>query len=458
MRKPSALLGALLVLLMLPVGAAAADPGDEPGTAIPVTAGVTRGDSTTMTSNPAVDPASCGEFEGFSNTMWFAYTPAKSGLTLVDLNSFVSDDGSTDFLAILFVYAKAANGSLTLVACSAYPATVTFSASAGTTYLILSAALDADDTGEPELSDHGGTFDLAITAVRGRVISDRFHNADTFVDECLSDECGTEVTVSFDDRGMSKTFFTASSQRMFTFFIVGSTTFSDADSSVTLSYAQTYRDNLTGKQTIVGLAQKIVVDGKVYSLDVGRIVFDYDGNILFEAGTHELLQPERPHLRAARLAEAAVVVVGSAGAAPDQISGTKTGPRAGFRCRPVILETIASASGTPGGPWRALASAYHRAVAGEQRLIGESIVVQSAAQGRLEEFFRNRSKGGLTITCEGGKWSARAEAAMGAVGSTGRWTTTITVAGGKYAGADDAIERACLDVIDRLAEVGLTVP
>jgi hypothetical protein len=46
---------------------------------------------------------------------------------------------------------------------------------------------------------------------------------------------------------------------------------------------------------------------------------------------------------------------------------------------------------------------------------------------------------------------------MGAVGSTGRWTTTITVAGGKYAG-DDAIERSCLDVIARLQEVGLTVP
>jgi hypothetical protein len=86
------------------------------------------------------------------------------------------------------------------------------------------------------------------------------------------------------------------------------------------------------------------------------------------------------------------------------------------------------------------------------------MIVRSAAQGRLEEFFRNRSKGGLTITCEDGKWSARAEAAMGAVGSTGRWTTTITVAGGSYAGGDDAIERACLDVIDRLAEAGLTVP
>jgi hypothetical protein len=287
MRHASALIGALLVLLLLPVGVAAAVPGDEPSTAIPVTAGVTPGDSTNMTSNAANDPASCGDFEGFSNTMWFAYTAARSGPTIVDLNSFVSEDGSTDFLAILFVYAKAANGSLTLVGCSAYPATVTFGASAGTTYLLLSAALDAEDTGEPELSDHGGTFDLTVTAVRGRVVSDRFHNTDTFVDDFWTTECGTEVTISFDDRGMSKTFVTASSQRMFTFFIRGSTTFSDADSSVTISYAQSYRDNLNGRQTIVGLPQKIVVDGKVVSLDVGRIVFDYDGNILFEAGRHD---------------------------------------------------------------------------------------------------------------------------------------------------------------------------
>ena len=287
MRHATALVGALLVLILLPVGAAAADPGDEPGTAITVTAGVTRADSTNMTSNAANDPADCGDFEGFSNTMWFAYTPTKSGPTIVDLNSFVSEDGSTDFLAILFVYARAANGSLTLVGCSAYPATVTFSASAGTTYLILSAALDAEDTGEPSLSGHGGTFDLAITAVRGRVISDRFHDAETFVDEFWTDECGTEVTVSFDDRGMSKTFVTTSGQRMFTFLIVGSTTFSDSDSSVTLSYAQSFRDNLIGRNTIVGLPQKVVVDGRVYSLDVGRLVFDYEGNILFDAGSHD---------------------------------------------------------------------------------------------------------------------------------------------------------------------------
>jgi len=85
------------------------------------------------------------------------------------------------------------------------------------------------------------------------------------------------------------------------------------------------------------------------------------------------------------------------------------------------------------------------------------MIEERAAHGRLEDFFRNRSVGGLTIACEDGKWSARAEASMGAVGSTGRWTTTVTVVGGTYAGGDDAIERTCRDVIDRLAEVGLVV-
>jgi len=287
MRRVTSIVVALMVLLLLPGGAAAVTPGDEPSNAISVTAGTTRLDSTDMTES-AADPTACGDFEDFSNTEWLSYTPAKSGLTLVDLNSFVSEDGSTDFLAILFVYARASNGSLTLVGCSAYPATVTFSASAGTTYLIVSAALDAEDTGEPELSDHGGTFDLTIVPIRGRVLSERFHDADTFVDEFLSEECGTEVTISFDDRVMIKTFLTTSGDRMFTFFIVGSTTFSTADGSeVTFTYAQPFRDNLDGTAEVMGLPLKVIVDGQVYSLDVGRLVFDENLNILFEAGSHQ---------------------------------------------------------------------------------------------------------------------------------------------------------------------------
>jgi hypothetical protein len=273
-----------LLMAVTPVGVAAAIDGDEPSTAIAASVGTAQYDSTAMTESGA-DPTSCGEFEDFTNTMWFSWTATQSTITMVDVNSFVSD-GSTDFLAILFVYAQT-NGQLTLVGCSAYPATVFFSASAGTTYLILSAALGADDTGEPELSDHGGTFDLTIQPIRGRVLTDRFHEADTFVDEGLSEECGTEVTVSFDDRGISKTFFTTSGIRMFTFMIVGSTTFSTADASLTLSYAQPFRDTLDGNVTILGLPVKVVLNGDLVTLDAGRLVLGPDG-VVFEAGPHSV--------------------------------------------------------------------------------------------------------------------------------------------------------------------------
>jgi hypothetical protein len=287
MRRVSAIVVVLLVLLVLPAGAVAATPGDEPSTAITASVGTSQYDSSTMTAS-AADPTSCGEFEDFTNTMWFSYTPTRSSITMVDINSFVSSDGSTDFLAIAFVYAQQPGGSLALVGCGAYPATVFFSARAGTTYLVVSAALGADDTGDPALSDHGGTFDLTITPIRGRVLIDRFHSADSFVDEGLSQECGFEVTVSFDDRGFSKTFLTTSGVRMFTFFVVGSTTFSSADGSrVTLSYAQPFRDTLDGTVQILGLPAKVMVDGKLVELDAGRLVLGPDG-IVFEAGPHTI--------------------------------------------------------------------------------------------------------------------------------------------------------------------------
>jgi len=285
MRRALLTAATVLVLAAVPVSVAAAGPGDEPETAIAASTGTTQYDSTSMTESGA-DPASCAEFEGFTNTMWFTWTAPRSSLVVADINSFVSPDGSTDFLAILFVYAQS-NGQRTLVGCSAYPATVTFKASAGTTYLVLSAALGADDTGEPELSDHGGTFDLTIQPVRGRVLSDRFHDSDTFVSDFWTEECGTEVTVSFDDRGMSKTFFTATGQRMFTFMIVGSTTLSTADASVTFTYAQPFRDTFDGRVTILGMPQKTWVNGhELVILDAGRLVLDENG-IAFVAGPHE---------------------------------------------------------------------------------------------------------------------------------------------------------------------------
>jgi hypothetical protein len=273
-------------LLGMPAAAAGALPGDEPSTAIEVSLGTTQYDSTAMTANPAVDPKACGRFEDFTNTMWFSYTPTRTAQTLFDVFSFVSPDGSTDFLAIVFVFAQHGS-SLDLVACSAYPATVSFRAQAGTTYLIMSGGLGADDTGVPELSDRGGTFDLTIVTTHGRVLTDPFHASDTFVDSGLSDECGFQVTVSFDDRGVNKTFFSDSGVRMTTGFVNGETTFStESGRTLMFTYASEFRDLKNGYYVQVGVPIKVWLDGKLVSVDSGRLVFDQDGNLVLEAGHH----------------------------------------------------------------------------------------------------------------------------------------------------------------------------
>lgn len=153
----------LFLLAAMPaIGLAAA--GDEPSNAIATTIGENPFDSSASMANAADDPSTCGsDFPGpYAATIWLEYTATKADRSLtVDVNSFVSEDGSTDFLAILFVYAHTGSG-LDLVGCRAYPATVDFEATAGTTYLFMVGGLSAAVTGEPELSDHGGTGILSI--------------------------------------------------------------------------------------------------------------------------------------------------------------------------------------------------------------------------------------------------------------------------------------------------------
>ncbi len=283
MRRMLAVLATIMALLGVVAPVVAAQPGDEPGTAIPVTTGVSTYDSTAMTASGA-DPAECAPgFPGpFSNTMWFSYTAARTGLTNVDVNSFVSQDGSTDFLAIVFVFA----GS-NLVGCSAFPATVAFGADAGTTYTIMVAGLPAGECCPPELSDRGGTFDLSITAVRGRVIMDKFTSSDSFLDEGLSQECGFDVTTSFHDKVIVKTFFSASAARAFVVKVTGWTRFTAANgTTLLLRYAQTFRDSLDGSVSFVGLDIRASIDGHAIVFDAGKIVIGPDGEVTFEGGPH----------------------------------------------------------------------------------------------------------------------------------------------------------------------------
>jgi hypothetical protein len=285
---------AALLAAALPATVLAAQPGDEPSTAIAAAPGTAQYDSTAMTSS-AADPDACPDpaFDGpFFNTMWFSYAPARDALTMVDVNSFVSPDGSTDYLAIVFVYAQTASG-MDLIACSGFPATVFIPAESGTTYLIMvggfsSSALPDED---PSLLDRGGTFDLTIAPVRGRLLHDHFHDFDTFVDEGLTEECGDgDVTVSFNDHGTAKTFFDATGPRAFTFQISGWTTFQmDGGPVVKISYHQTFHDYLDGTVSQIGIPVKITVDGKLIVLDAGKLIFGPDGEVIFEAGPHPVL-------------------------------------------------------------------------------------------------------------------------------------------------------------------------
>ena len=144
------LLLALTLGMLGPVlapAAMAAGPGDEPATAITVTAGATRGDSTDMTSNPANDPASCGEFEGFSNTMWFATRRPSPGDDR--RHQLIRVRGRLDGLpGDLFVYARAATAACPSLA--ARPIRRQSSSTRRGHHLRdLVGRLDAEDTGDP---------------------------------------------------------------------------------------------------------------------------------------------------------------------------------------------------------------------------------------------------------------------------------------------------------------------
>ena len=282
----TALVALVLLGLMAPA-VAAAEPGDDPGTALPVAAGTSTWDSTDMTAASPPDPAQCKDFPGpLFNTMWLRYTPAKSGTTMVDVNSFVSADGSTDFLAVVFVYAVS-GGTQTLVDCGAYPATVFLNVQAGVTYLIMVAGLSTAATEEPDLSDRGGTFDVTITAIKGRVLTDHFRDSGEFLDDEFCP--GGGVLVAWNDNVTFKTFLGANGPRRYTSFFQGVTTFTDVSDGQTLTvkYAQTFTDRLDGSGVITGLAQDVWLDGKRVVKDVGRLVFDLEtGEVTFDAGRH----------------------------------------------------------------------------------------------------------------------------------------------------------------------------
>lgn len=306
--------GALAVLLASTSIAPAvlgAEPGDEPETAIAVTLGTALYDSSGMTEDPAVDPSECEGDLAFpgpvSNTMWFEFTSPRKGTLFVDVNSFVSADGSTDFLAGVFVLTE----DLTVIGCAAFPATVEFEAERGSTYLIMVTGLPAEFTGEPELSDRGGTFELTIgRQSQSPIFHDRFVESFSGIDEFWSEQCGAEITIDLTFRGVFTGFPDGSGvfhgvetttlegpggrlyvRAGFSLRSVGEVTVDEEAGTITFHFEDTY----------TGLPEAWIVPGEGrLMLDAGQITFSFTDVFDLETGEpissdFEILDVQGPH-------------------------------------------------------------------------------------------------------------------------------------------------------------------
>jgi hypothetical protein len=93
--------------------------------------------------------------------------------------------------------------------------------------------------------------------------------------------------VSFSDRVTVKTFFSASEPREFVVHDIGWITFSGGGVTLRDTFAQTFRDTLDGSAQLVGLANRLTLDGGgTFLFDAGKVVFGPDGDVTFEAGPH----------------------------------------------------------------------------------------------------------------------------------------------------------------------------
>ena len=178
------------------VAAAAVPLNDEVAGATALTLGVPlEFDSTEATTSPT-DPTDCdgshGPFPGpYYASVWFSYTAKSAGQLNLSAPTMQNEPGQ--FLAISFVYEKTASG-LTLIDCTAYGNDASWSATPGTTYLIMEAGLDAAVTEEPEFSNRGGLGTVTIT----RSATSAHYS---FVDRFSYDDCGFRVDVESTNTG-----------------------------------------------------------------------------------------------------------------------------------------------------------------------------------------------------------------------------------------------------------------
>lgn len=127
-----------------------------------------------------------------------------------------------------------------------------------------------------------------------------FPISETFVDDGVSEACGFPVTVTIAGDGRFQVFFDQSGNPIRVQVEVNDTGTFSANGLTVGQAAHTISiiDLVKGTETDIGIIIRVFDGGTLY-LDRGRLVFDANGNLVFEAGPHPSLHGDFPGLCAA---------------------------------------------------------------------------------------------------------------------------------------------------------------
>lgn len=130
----------------------------------------------------------------------------------------------------------------------------------------------------------------------------RIPHEDTFIDEGASAACGFDVVFEVSGIQTIQILYDAAGNPI-RYQIHGNIQGTVSANGITLreiEHGQTFIDLTDGSQTLVGLIFRVFLpDGGTVIADVGRLVFDAEGNVTFEAGPHPALHGDFAALCAA---------------------------------------------------------------------------------------------------------------------------------------------------------------
>jgi hypothetical protein len=130
----------------------------------------------------------------------------------------------------------------------------------------------------------------------------RIPHEDTFIDEDASAACGFDVLFEVSGIQTIQVLYDAAGNpiRVQVHGNIEGTVSANGITLREIEHGQTFYDLTDGSQTLVGLIFRVFLPhGGTVIADVGRLVFDAEGNVTFEAGPHPALHGDFAALCAA---------------------------------------------------------------------------------------------------------------------------------------------------------------